>query len=330
MRDLATEFEAERDHLMAVAYRMLGSRAEAEDAVQETWLRYATALTTPEARAEVRDLRAWLTTATARISLDVLRSARVRREAYHGQWLPEPVVSRLPGPAGALTGGPNSFAPDPAERAAHTDQVGIALLTVLERLSPEQRVAFVLHDVFAVPFAEIATALGTTPTAARQLASRARRAVTDGSPGQPADPAEHQRLLTAFLEAAESGELDRLLELLAPDVVFVGDGGGLFPTSRHPVVGALKVARFTLGLFRRAAWETRDLRMMPVLVNGSLGIQVEAEYRPDLPLRGVMWFVTEQGRLTGIYHQVNPAKLARVPRIAPGEHPWPIRRQQAG
>ncbi|MBE1486676.1 RNA polymerase sigma factor SigJ [Plantactinospora soyae] len=312
MRDLATEFEAERGHLMAVAYRMLGSRTEAEDAVQETWLRYAAALATPQARAEIRDLRAWLTTTTARVSLDVLRSARVRRETYHGQWLPEPVVSRLPDPA-------DGFAPDPAERAVHTDQVGIALLTLLERLSPEQRVAFVLHDVFAVPFAEIAGVLGSTPIAARQLASRARRAVADGTPRQPADPAEHQRLVAAFLEAAESGELDRLLEVLAPDVVFVGDGGGLFPTSRHPVVGAVKVARFAYGLFRRAVRDTRDLRMVPVLVNGSLGIQVEAEYRPDLPLRGVMWFVTDQSRLTGIYHQVNPAKLTRVPRIAPGE-----------
>lgn len=324
MPDLATEFEAERDHLTTVAYRMLGSRAEAEDAVQETWLRYAAALRTPQARAEVRDLRAWLTTTTARICLDVLRSARVRRETYHGQWLPEPIVDRLPGPVGA--DGSGGFAPDPAERAVQTDQVGIALLTLLERLSPEQRVAFVLHDVFAVPFAEIATVLGTTPTAARQLASRARRAVADGSPRQPADPAEHQRLLTAFLGAAESGELDRLLEVLAPDVIFVGDGGGLFPTARHPVIGALKVARFALGLFRRASRETKGLRMLPVLVNGTLGLQVEAEYRPGLPLRGVMWFVAGEGRLTGIYHQVNPAKLTQVAPIAPGERAWPLRR----
>lgn len=324
MRDIADEFEAERDHLMAVAYRMLGSRTEAEDAVQETWLRYAAALAAPEARAEIRDLRAWLTTTTARISLDVLRSARVRREAYHGQWLPEPVVSRLPGPAGAPPGGINGFAPDPAERAAHVDQVGIALLTLLERLSPEQRVAFVLHDVFAVPFAEIATVLGTAPTAARQLASRARRAVADESPRRPTDPVEHQRLLTAFLHAAESGELDRLLAVLAPDVVLVGDGGGLFPTSRHPIVGAVKVARFALGLFRRAAEETRNLRIVPVLVNGGLGLQIEAEYRPGMPLRGVMWFVAEQGRLTRIYHQVNPTKLVRVPPLAPDERSWPI------
>ncbi|WP_422772063.1 RNA polymerase sigma factor SigJ [Plantactinospora sp. WMMC1484] len=324
MRDLATEFEAERDHLTAVAYRMLGSRAEAEDAVQETWLRYAAALGTSQARAEIRDLRAWLTTATARICLDLLRSARIRRESYHGQWLPEPTVGRLPGPAGAGSPGPGGsgpgsgaegFAPDPAERAAQTEQVGIALLTLMERLIPEQRVAFVLHDVFAVPFPEIAVVLGTSPGAARQLASRARRAVTEDGPRHSADPAEHRRLVAAFLRAVESGDPERLLEVLAPDVVFVGDGGGLFPTARQPVAGAAKVARFALGLMRRASRETRDLRMRLVLVNGTLGIQVEAEYRPGLPLHGVMWFTVADGRITGAYHQVNPEKLARVPRI---------------
>src|SRR5690349_19454456 len=151
------EFEVHRDHLLGVAYRMLGSRAEAEDAVQEVWLRYATAR--PD---DLADARGWLTTVTARICLDVLRSARVRRESYVGQWLPEPVVSRLP-----------SAEPDPAERVARDEEVSLALLVVLDRLSPEQRVAFVLHDVFAVPFEEIAAALGTTAPAARQLASRA-------------------------------------------------------------------------------------------------------------------------------------------------------------
>ncbi|GAA3738110.1 sigma-70 family RNA polymerase sigma factor [Plantactinospora mayteni] len=320
MRDLASEFEAEREHLGTVAYRMLGSRAEAEDAVQETWLRYAAALGTPQARAEVRDLRGWLTTTTARLCLDVLRSARVRREAYHGEWLPEPIVGRLPDPAGAADG----FAPDPAERAAHTEQVGIALLTVLERLTPEQRVAFVLHDVFAVPFAEIATVLATSPAAARQLASRARRAVTEDGPRDSADPAEHQRLVSAFREAVESGEPERLLEVLAPDVLLVGDGGGLFPTARHPVVGATKVARFAFGLMRRAAWDTQNLRMRPVLVNGTLGLQFEADYRPGLPLHGVMWFTVADGRITAAYTQLNPEKLAGVPRIAPDEHPWHV------
>ncbi|MGI5213110.1 RNA polymerase sigma factor SigJ [Plantactinospora sp. CA-290183] len=328
MRDLGTEFEAERDHLTGVAYRMLGSRAEAEDAVQETWLRYAAALADPDARAGIRDLRAWLTTTTARICLDVLRSARVRREAYPGQWLPEPIVEALPGspgPAGAGTSGLlGGFAPDPAERAARADEVGLALLLVLERLSPEQRVAFVLHDVFAVPFAQIATVLGTTPAAARQLAARGRRAVVEGSPRQPAGPAEHRRLLAAFLDAVETGDVQRLLAVLAPDVVFVGDGGGLFPTARNPVTGAEKAARLAVGLFRRANERTSRLRARLVLVNGTLGVQVAAEYRPGQPLRGVMWFVADAGRISGIYHQVNPAKLTRVPELGPDEGSWPV------
>ncbi len=314
MSDLAREFEAERDHLTAVAYRMLGSRAEAEDAVQEVWLRYSAALGDPAARAEIRDLRAWLTTAVGRICLDVLRSARVRREAYPGQWLPEPVVTRLPAPAAA----------DPAERAARTDEVGLALLVVLERLSPEQRIAFVLHDVFAVPFDEIATALGTTPAAARQLASRGRRAAAEGAPRHTADLAEQRRVLDAFLTATQTGDIDGLLSVLAPDVVVVGDGGGLAPVARHPVSGALKVARFMAGLFRRATKETHRVRVEPVLVNGALGLLVEADYAEHAPaaadqggrLRIVMAFSVADGRITAVFHQLNPAKLVRVPAVA--------------
>ncbi|MEE6259253.1 RNA polymerase sigma factor SigJ [Plantactinospora sonchi] len=317
MRDLATEFEAERDHLTAVAYRMLGSRAEAEDVVQETWLRYAAALATPQARAEVRDLRGWLTTTAARLSLDVLRSARVRRETYHGPWLPEPIVDRLPDHAAQdRTAG---FAADPAERAVRTEQVGIALLTLFERLSPEQRVAFVLHDVFAVPFQQIATTLGTSPAAARQLATRARRAMAEGGARRSTDPVEHRRLLSAFLAAAEAGDLDGLLAVLAPDAVFVGDGGGLFPTVRRPVVGADKVARLALGLLQRltATSAIRNLRTAHVLVNGFPGLQVEADYRRGLSLRGVVWCTVVAGRITGLYHQVNPEKLTRVPPLDP-------------
>ncbi|MEO3742827.1 RNA polymerase sigma factor SigJ [Plantactinospora sp. B5E13] len=331
MRDLATEFEAERDHLTAVAYRMLGSRAEAEDVVQETWLRYAVALATPQARAEVRDLRAWLTTTASRLCLDVLRSARVRREAYPGAWLPEPIVDRVVnpadqvGPAGGQTGGAAGLAADPAERTVRAEQVGIALLVLLERLSPEQRVAFVLHDVFAVPFPAIATALGTSPAAARQLAARARRAVSEGGARQSADPAEHRRLLDAFLAAAEAGDLDRLLAVLAPDVVYVGDGGGIFPTARRPVTGADKVARFALGLVQRstATWQVRHLRSVPVLVNGFPGVQIAADYRPGLPLHGVLWCTVADGRITGLYQQVNPEKLTRVPPLHPSDAPAP-------
>src|SRR5256884_2300997 len=177
---------------------MLGSRTEAEDAVQEAWLRYAGA-----DRAGIGDLRGWLTTVTARICLDVLRSARVRRESYAGQWLPEPIVTRLA-----------ADDPDPADRAARTEEVSVALLAVLERLTPEQRVAFVLHDVFAVPFEDVATVLGTTPAAARQLASRGRRAVSDGTIRHRTDLAEQRRVLAAFLSAVERGDLDGLVAVL--------------------------------------------------------------------------------------------------------------------
>ncbi|MGC1210587.1 MAG: RNA polymerase sigma factor SigJ [Micromonospora sp.] len=317
MADLAAEFEVERGHLMAVAHRMLGSRSEAEDAVQETWLRYAGALPDPAARVQIRDLRAWLTTTCSRICLDVLRSARVRRETYPGQWLPEPVVTAVPATDG--------FAPDPAERAVRTDQLGTALLVVLERLAPEQRVAFVLHDVFAVPFATIAEVLGTTPAAARQLASRARRAVTGPDvPRHTADLAEQQRVLAAFAAAVESGELDRLVEVLAPDVVMIGDSGGHFPAGRRPVVGAEVVARFLLGLFGQAARYGTPLLARPVLVNGTLGWQAETPFRDGRTIRMVSAYAVHEGRITGVFHQLNPEKLRELPPFGPADV-WPPR-----
>ncbi|MBM0228726.1 MULTISPECIES: RNA polymerase sigma factor SigJ [Micromonospora] len=315
--DLDAEFEAERGHLMAVAHRMLGSRSEAEDAVQETWLRYAAALADPAARAQIRDLRAWLTTTCSRICLDVLRSARVRREAYPGQWLPEPVVRPVPTADG--------FAPDPAERAVRADQVGTALLVVLERLAPEQRVAFVLHDVFAVPFATIAEVLGTTPAAARQLASRARRAVTAPDvPRHTADLAEQRRVLTAFAAAVESGELDRLVQVLAPDVVLIGDSGGHFPAARRPVVGADAVARFILGLFGQAGRYGGRLLARPALVDGALGWQAETVHRDGRPIRLVTAFAVHSGRITGVFNQLNPEKVRDLPPLG-AEETWPLR-----
>ncbi|RKN39086.1 RNA polymerase sigma factor SigJ [Micromonospora endolithica] len=317
MGDLVAEFEAERQRLTAVAYRMLGSRSEAEDAVQETWLRYASALADPATRAGIRQLPAWLTTTCSRICLDVLRSARVRREAYPGQWLPEPFVTPLD-PA-------DGFAPDPAERAVRADQVGTALLVVLERLSPEQRVAFVLHDVFAVPFGRIAEVLGTTDVAARQLASRARRAVdAPQAPRHTAGPAEQRRVVQAFVAATQSGELDDLLKLLAPDVVLVGDGGGHFPAGRHPIVGADKVGRFTLGLFGQAGRYGPGLRGRPVLVDGVLGLLLETEFRDGRPLRLVSALAVHDGRVTGIFNQLNPDKVRDVPPLGPSDT-WPPR-----
>ncbi|WP_213454818.1 RNA polymerase sigma factor SigJ [Rhizomonospora bruguierae] len=303
---MGDEFEAERDHLMAVAYRMLGSRGEAEDAVQEAWLRYAGA-----DRDEIRDLSGWLTTTTARICLDQLRSARVRRAAYVGPWLPEPLVTRLPGGA-----------PDPGERAARADEVGLALLVVLERLTPEQRVAFVLHDVFAVPFEEIATALGSTPAAARQLATRARRAVAAGRARHTADLAEQRRVLRAFVAAAESGDLTGLLAVLAPDVVMVGDGGGLAPAARKILTGPDRVAALVQGLFRLAGTQLAEVHAELALVNGALGFIADARYPDGSEQRMVLAFAVADGRITAIYDQLNPGKLTRVPRPDPAA-PWP-------
>lgn len=295
------EFDDHRDHLIGVAYRMLGSRADAEDAVQDVWLRYASA-----DHDEIRDLRAWLTTATARICLDVLRSARVRREAYQGPWLPEPFLTR-----------PDESSVDPGEHAVRREEVSYALLVVMENLTPEQRVAFVLHDVFAVPFDEIASVLGTSDAAARQLASRARRAVAGAAPRHTTDHGEQRRILEAFAAAAEHGDLDGLLAVLAPDVVTVGDGGGVAPAARHPITGAVQVARFMAGLFRRTAKEAAKIVAEPVLVNGDLGLLIEVTI-PSLGVqRMVMALAYADGRITAIYNQLNPAKLSGVPAPDP-------------
>jgi RNA polymerase sigma-70 factor (ECF subfamily) len=312
------EFEEHRGHLFGVAYRMLGNRAEAEDAVQEAWMRYAAA------RPEPDDLRAWLTTVTGRICLDVLRSARVRREAYVGPWLPEPIVTRLP--AGAPVGAPGPGPADPAEQAAQREQVGMALLVVLERLTPEQRVAFVLHDVFGVPFDAIASTMDITPAAARQLATRARRAVAaPDAPRHTADLAEQQRVLAAFVAAANEGDLVSLTRILAPDVVMTGDGAGLAPAVSHPVVGAEQVARFVVGLFRQARRQVA-VYAEPVLVNGDLGLAVD----PVGPggehgFLVVMGFAVDGGRITAVFNQLNPDKLTRVPRPDPATASWPPR-----
>jgi RNA polymerase sigma-70 factor, ECF subfamily len=321
------DFEAHRSHLIGVAYRMLGSRAEAEDAVQETWLRYAAADPHPD------DLRAWLTTVTGRICLDVLRSARVRREAYIGSWLPEPIVTRLPDGAAVTAGtggmgvrGSATGAGDPAEQVAEREQVSLALLVVLERLTPEQRVAFVLHDVFGVPFEAIASTMDITPAAARQLASRARRAVSAPDvPRHTADLAEQRRVLAAFVAAASRGDLVGLTKVLAPDVVMTGDGAGLAPAVRHPIVGAEQVARFLLGLFRQVPRQ-EAVYAEPVLVNGDLGLLFDPVERDGTHgFLTLMAFAVDNGRITAFFNQLNPEKLASAPRPDPATATWPPR-----
>ena len=282
-----TAFEAERPHLLAVAYRMLGSHAEAEDAVQEAWLRYAKA----REGGEIRDLRGWLTTVTGRICLDVLKSARVSRAAYPGQWLPSYVVDPDPGPAG---------------RAEMSDQVALALLVVLERLTPEQRVALVLHDAFGVPFEDVATVLGTTDSAARQHASRGRRAVAEGGIRHTADLAEQRRVLEAFLAAATNGDLEALAKVLAPGVVAIGDGPGVPGVGTRPVLGADKVARLYLGIL---SGRVAAVTVEPVLVNGSLGVLARGRFANGRELLAVLAIAVDRGRITGLFNQINPDKL---------------------
>ncbi|WP_035858494.1 sigma-70 family RNA polymerase sigma factor [Cryptosporangium arvum] len=286
------EFSAHREHLVRVAYRMLGSLSDAEDAVQETWLRWERT-----DRSEIVDPRAWLTRVTGRICLDVLRSARVTREAYVGPWLPEPLVERLP-----------TAGTDPADLAVLDDSVRIALLHLLERLSPEQRVAFVLHDVFGVPFDGIAAALGTKVDNARQLASRARRLLHESAPPRLAPLAEQRATVEAFFDACQGGDLSRLTALLAPDVEFHSDGGGQVRAALRPIYGSDKVVRFLLGVLANGSY----LEPEPAMVNGQFGLVL---YRDGQLLGVVVPDVTTDGRISRFSFVVNPEKLRRLPPV---------------
>lgn len=287
---LVSTFTGHRSHLVGVAYRLTGSVADAEDAVQEAWLRLSGL--SDQGRAGIRDLRGWLTTVVGRICLDRLRSATARRERYVGQWLPEPL----------LTTGED----DPLDAVVRDDGVRMAALVVLDRLTPEQRVAFVLHDAFDVPFAEIAEVLGCTVATARQHASRGRRALAEAEPPPRVALDEQREVLERFLEAVASGDLDAVVGLLHPDVVMVGDGGGKARTAVHVVSGADKVARLILGLMRRYG----DVEGRPALVNGDLGLMFAAQ--GELTPR-VEAFVVRDGKVAGVYDMSNPDKLGHVP-----------------
>nr|WP_241828704.1 sigma-70 family RNA polymerase sigma factor [Saccharothrix sp. CB00851] len=287
---LASTFTGHRSHLVGVAYRLTGSVADAEDAVQEAWLRL-TGLG-DQARAEIRDLRGWLTTVVGRICLDRLRSAAARRERYVGQWLPEPLVT--------------SGEDDPLDAVVRDDGVRMAALVVLDRLTPEQRVAFVLHDAFGVPFAEIADTLGCTVATARQHASRGRRAAAEAEPPPRVALDEQREVLERFLQAVASGDLDAVVGLLHPDVVLVGDGGGKAKTAAQVITGADKVARFILGLMRRYG----AVEGQPALVNGDLGMVFAAQGELTPRVEAV---VVRDGRVAGVYDMSNPDKLGHVP-----------------
>lgn len=296
------EFERLRPELIRLAYTMIGSLTDAEDIVQEAWLR----LERTTARAdEIRDLKAWLTRVVARLSLDAYRAAqRRRRETYIGEWLPEPWVQE------AAISEAGEFL-DPADRITLDDSVRMALLVVLETLSPAERSAFVLHDVFGMPFADLAELLGRNEQSVRQLASRARRRVEEGTPRFPASREQHQTVVAAFATAAQNGDIEGLIELLDPDVVFRSDGGGVVSAAGKPIQGADRVARTILGLDRARLRAGRSLSGAPAWVNGSLGLILDDEI-----CLSVYSFTIDQGRITAIDVVRNPEKLSDVPSPA--------------
>jgi RNA polymerase sigma factor (sigma-70 family) len=284
-RDLLAErFEENRTHLRAMAYRMLGSVSEADDAVQESWLR----LSRSQA-GEVENLRAWLTTVVARVCLDMLRSRRSRREEPLGPHVPEPIVSREDGV-------------DPEHEALLADSVGLALLVVLETLPPAERLAFVLHDMFAVPFDEIARIVDRSPAAARQLASRARRRVQGASPTPDPDLARQREVVDAFLAAARGGDFEALLGVLDPDVVLRVDRGALPRAASREVRGARAVVEQTRTFARLAA------SARPALVNGAAGFVVAPRGRPV----AVAGFTVARRKIVEIDLLADPARLRQL------------------
>jgi RNA polymerase sigma factor (sigma-70 family) len=281
------QFERYRPHLQAVAYRMLGSVTEADDALQEAWLRLSRAGTD-----EVDNMGGWLTTVVGRVCLDMLRSRRSRQEEYVGSWLPEPIVSL-------------DDETDPEQEAILADSVGLALLVVLETLTPAERLAFVLHDMFAVPFDEIGPIVGRTPAAARQLASRGRRRVQGAEPNPDTDVRGQREIVDAFLAASRAGDFDALLAVLDPDVVFRADPGKIRALTRLPITGAEAVANEILSRGSRFAPMAR-----PALVNGTAGVVVGPK---DSPF-AVVGFTVARGRIVAIDLITNREKLGSIAR----------------
>jgi RNA polymerase sigma-70 factor, ECF subfamily len=279
---LVEQFEEHRTHLRAVAYRMLGSVSEADDAVQETWLRLSRSDT-----SEVENLGGWLTTVLGRVCLDMLRSRKSRREESLGARVPEPIAGRADGA-------------DPEQEALLSDSVGLALLVVLETLTPAERLAFVLHDMFAVPFDEIAPIVGRSPDAARQLASRARRRVRGADTSHDLDLTRQREVVDAFLAAARDGDFDALVAVLDPDVVLRADRAALPADAPREVRGAPAVARRALVGRARAA--------RPALVDGAVGVVVAPRGR----LLMVLDFKIRGGKIVEIDAVADPERLNQL------------------
>ncbi|MFI6826422.1 RNA polymerase sigma-70 factor [Kribbella sp. NPDC050241] len=288
--DRATEtFVAHRNLLFTVAYEMLGSAADAEDVLQETWLRWVKV--DPE---EVRDERAYLVRITTRQALNRLRTMKRRKEAYVGPWLPEPLLTT----------------PDVAEDVELAESVSMALMLVLETLTPTERAVFVLREVFDVSYDEIAAAVDKTPPAVRQIAHRARQHVDARRPRAAVSQRQTKAALQSFQRAIETRDLQGLLDVLAPDVVLIGDGGGLKQAGLRPVVGADKAIRYILGGIGKTP---ATLTSEPTVVNGSPGLVL----RLDGELDGVMAIRVDDDRITGVYYVRNPEKLSRVESETP-------------
>ncbi len=284
-----------RRHLIDIAYRLLGSLAEAEDAVQETYARWY-ALSWQQQQAIAFPV-AWLTTVASRICLDVLGSARARRERYVGEWLPEP----LPDPAEWADGGPGGTAADPADRVTLDESVAMAFMVVLESMTPAERVAFILHDVFGYPFADIAEIAGRTPAACRQLASSARQRIRDAR--APAAPAAHQAsVVRAFRQAWEATDIDALIRLLDPGATVSGDGGGLVRAVLRPLEGGEQIARFFVDLADRIPV---DVAFLERTVNGQPGLVLQH----DGVIMTVFAFDVAGDRVKHIWVVRNPEKL---------------------
>jgi RNA polymerase sigma-70 factor (TIGR02957 family) len=279
-------FVAHRRLLFTVAYELLGSAADAEDVVQETWLRWDGI--GAEAQAEVREPRAYLVRIVSRQALNRLRTVARRREQYVGEWLPEPLLTT----------------PDVAEDVELADNVSLAMLTVLETLTPTERAVFVLREVFDLPFEEIAEATGKSAPAVRQIAHRARSHVAARRPRMEVDRTEQQQVVERFLAAARTGDLQGLMDLLAPDAVLIADGGGVVQAVRQPVVGAKKIGNLIRGFPKLAPTGVFE----PMLLNGAPGARLLIDGQIDT----VIGFAFENGRISRIFTVRNPQKLGRV------------------
>ena len=286
----AREFEAHRGKLFGIAYRMLGTVGDAEDAVQDAYLRYAAAN-----KHDLRSVEAFLITVVTRVCLDRIKSAQAQREVYVGEWLPEPLMTDLP-----------PEARDPAERAADLDSISMAFVLLLQSLSPEERAVFLLHEVFDYGYGEIAAFIGKTEDACRQLFSRAKKHMAEHRPRIKTRPEEHNRVLQSFMQAVSTGDLSGLMQLMCADVTMTSDGGGKASAALYPVHGPDHVARFVIGTVKKVAADELNFEVAPI--NGQLGFITRYQGQ----VFNITMLDVVDGHISAVYFMRNPDKLGRV------------------